>query len=101
MNITTYLIVTPGSRSYRYKLKLVQSLKGTMSANSVAIKLNLDLPDALFKKPQLVASIKVDDKQVSQPVINAQVLDNIQETLSKTLGINMTVNLIEPIKLGE
>jgi len=101
MNITSYLIITPSKKSWNPSLKLVKSLKGTMPANSIAIKLNLDIPNAIFQKPQLSATIKIDESQISKPVIDAQVLDNIQETLSQQLGIEMQVNLIEPIKLGE
>lgn len=98
MEINQYLIISPGARSYKPKIKLVASLSGTMPSNSVALKLNIHLPDSLFKKPQLQATIKIKDSDVSKPVINAEVLDNIKEAVSTQLGVDLTINVVEPEK---
>lgn len=71
-----------------------------MDANSVVLKLNLDLPETLFKKPQLEATIAVDPDKVSAPVITSKILDNIQEALQKSVGANLGINVIEDITQG-
>lgn len=93
--ISQYLIISPGPKRWSPKVKLVRSLKGNMPANSVAIKLNLSLPESLFQKPQLQATIKINENDVSKPVINAEVLDNIKQELQKNLGVEMSINVIE------
>lgn len=102
MEIHTYLIVTPkfkssySDRPYKADLKLVQKAKGTsMASNAVAIKVTLDIPDSIFIKPQLQATIKIDKNSVSPPVIEAEVLDNITEMLNKQLGIDLKINMIQ------
>lgn len=101
MKIEKYLILTP---RYTYKnsslqgvdVKICASTSGTMAANAIALKLNIELPDDIFKKPQLEATIKVDKDKVTSPVINAQVLHNIQQEISKIIGVDLNINIVEP-----
>lgn len=69
--------------------------KPATSANEVAIKINLQLPDALFDTPQLQASIIVPDNAVTKPVLDAEVQDNIADALSEQLGVNVNVTVDE------
>ncbi len=97
MEITQYLIVSPGQKKWgniKAKTKLVSSLKGNIPANAVAIKLNIVLPDTIFNKPQLQATIKVREEDISKPVINAETLDNIKVALSQNLGVDMTIQVV-------
>lgn len=96
MEISCFLIVSEGKKRYSPNIKIVKSLKGNMPSNAVAIKVNLNLPDSIFKKPQLQATIKIDESDVSKPVIDAKVLDNIKAEMSKYLGIDMSINIVEP-----
>lgn len=105
MLIVKYLIVTPVFSRYNAEkvskadVKIVASLKESkMASNAVALRLNLELPDEIFKKPTFEATIKVDSDKVSQPVIEADVLDNIQEAISKQLGIDLKINVVEATK---
>jgi hypothetical protein len=43
-----------------------------MNVDEIAILLNLEIPDALFTKPKLIAEIKVPEKAVSQEQITAE-----------------------------
>jgi hypothetical protein len=78
----------------------VTKTKPSLRANEVAIKIELDVPDMLFQRPQLSAKIKVSEDRVSAPVIDATVIDNIQETIKQQHGIDLTIALVEP-KSGE
>lgn len=100
MLISKHLIITPKYTRYGslngVDTKLVQDPKNvSISANAVVMKLNLDLPDNLFKKPALSATIRIDKSAVSAPVISADVLDNITAELQKTLGVHLTVNVVD------
>lgn len=94
MEISQYLIVSPGKHKWKVNVKLVSSLKGNIPASAVAIKLNLILPDTIFNKPQLQATIKVRDEDVSKPVINAETLDNIKAVLNQQLGVEMSIQVV-------
>ena len=99
MKVSRYLIVgaTGWSHSYfKYHSCRLSKETPTLKSGEIAIELKIDLPDELFTKPQLSASIKVDPKKVNAPEITADVLDNIKIIMDKQLGIDMTINIIEP-----
>ncbi len=96
MVINQYLIISEGARKYSPSVKLVKTLKGTMPSNSIALKLNIHIPDAIFKKPQLEATIKINESDITKPLINAETIDNIKQVLSQNLGIDMTIQMVEP-----
>lgn len=95
MEVNHYLIITPGARRHSPNVKLVKGLKGTMRSDSVAIKLNIILPDSIFQKPQLQATIKVKDEDIAKPIINAETLDNIKVAFQQNLGIDMNIHIVQ------
>jgi len=58
--------------------------------NEIALKVTLDLPDAIFATPQYEAKISVPEGSTN-PVVNADVADNIADILSEQLGISVHV----------
>lgn len=97
MEVTQYLILSKGVKRWKPSIKLVSSLKNTMPSNSVAVRLNLVLPDSIFDKPQLEATIKINDSDISKPIIKAETLDNIKQELNKNLGIDLSINIITQV----
>lgn len=95
MIINQYLIVSQTTKPWNAKVKLSKTLKGNMPANAIAIKLNIIIPDAIFKKPQLEATIKINEADVSKPIINAEVLDNIKMALNQNLGIDLKIEVVQ------
>lgn len=98
MNISKYLIISKGPKKWNPHVKIVNTLSGSMPSNSVALKLNISLPDTIFDKPQLQATIKIKDEDISKPVINAETLDNIKQVFAQQLGIDMNVQVVEQEK---
>ncbi len=96
IEISHYIIISPGTKKYRPKLKLVSTLAGAMPANAVALKLNIQLPASIFNKPQLQATIKIKEEDLAKPVIDAQVLDNIKATFQQNFGIDMNIQVVDP-----
>lgn len=96
MHIDQYLIISQGKRRYSPNVKLVKTLKGNMPSNAVALKLNIQIPDSIFKRPQLEASIKIDENDIRKPMINAVVMDNIREVFQQQLGVDVTIQHVEP-----
>jgi hypothetical protein len=96
MQINQYLIISPGKKRLNPNVKLVKSLKGQMPSNAVALKLNIQIPDSIFQRPQLEASIKINEEDVSKPMINAAVLDNIKEAFQQQLGVDVNIQHVQP-----
>lgn len=67
-----------------------------MPSNAVALKLNITIPDTIFKKPQLEATIQINEEDITKPVINATVLDNIKEVMQQQLGVDVTLSHVQP-----
>ena len=66
-----------------------------LDSNEITVKLDLDIPDKLFAKPQLQANITIDKEAITAPTINAEVIDNIQEVISQNLGVDLNISLID------
>jgi hypothetical protein len=66
-----------------------------MDPGEVAITVNLKVPSALFKRPQIQASISIPESAVTAPVLDASVLDNVREVLEQQTGFDVQVSLIE------
>ena len=82
-------------------MKEIKAVKTTQSApslkaNEIAIKIKMHLPETLFTKPQLQANISVDDKNVSPQIIDAETMQNITEIMEQQLGVDMTINVVNP-----
>lgn len=67
-----------------------------MGADDVAIFLEIEIPDALFDKPHLMASIKVPQSAVPSKEITAEVTDNIEEAIKTVTGLEMRVSIATP-----
>lgn len=78
------------------KARLTNKLPA-LTSGEVPIKLNVSVPDALFKRPQLQAQITIPESAVTAPVVSAEVLDNVKEVLSQTTGLDVQVSLVEQV----
>lgn len=67
-----------------------------LAAREVAMTLTVKVPSALFEKPALRATVQVPADAVNRPVIDAAVADNIRQELERTLGVDVTIAVIEP-----
>ena len=96
MRITRYLIINkPKGWSPRPSMR-VTTKKPKLSPRERAISVTLDLPDSLWDEPQLEATITVPADKVSAPIIDANVMDNIQEVISQQLGVSLEISVVEP-----
>lgn len=98
---TEFYLTVPGKilggRGYeRVELSMPHITKGRpkLASNEITIRVELNLPDTLFKDPQLTATIAVADNQVNQPTIDAGVIDNIEELIRDNAGIKLTINQV-------
>lgn len=77
------------------KARITRTLPA-LASGEIALALKIALPDALFQKPSLRASIEVPASAVSAPKIDSIVIDNIKETLQQQLGVNLEIAVVEP-----
>ena len=72
----------------------VKSRAFSLGFNEISINVNLDLPDALFKKPTLQCKVQVPDSAVNNPEIEMKVVDNIADAIRAATGFEAQVSLI-------
>lgn len=65
------------------------------AVDEISILLQLELPKELFTRPRLSAQIKIPDTVVTINEINAQVVENIEEAIKSTTGLDFRVSVIE------
>jgi len=64
--------------------------------DEVAIKIDLEIPNALFEKPLLSAKVKIPSDAVSQPEITAEIQDNVKNLIESATGLNIDLRVVEP-----
>lgn len=98
MKTECYLIVSAKESRYFQQYQAgpirVTRKKPNCKSNEVAIKVNLDLPDALFKKPQLEINLFAPEPE--QARIDPEVQDRIADLLRDQTGMSATVRFEAP-----
>lgn len=93
MKIERYLIV---GKTERYApTARITSGKPSLNSHEVAVFLSLDIPDSLFERPQLSATLSIPASSVGQTTIDAAVVDNIHGVVQRELGIDLNISLPE------
>lgn len=65
-----------------------------LKGNEVAVRLEIVIPDALFKRPLLRASLTIPNSAVPNTIIDANVADNVAELIKQATGLEMTVSVV-------
>jgi hypothetical protein len=66
-----------------------------LDAGEIAVKVKIDLPDMLFMKPVLEARISVPADRLLPVKIDADVAENITQTLKQNLGMDLNISIEE------
>lgn len=61
--------------------------------NEVSVYVGLQLPDQLFRKPQLQATISVDESQVAPTEIDVDTQNNVKEAIESVTGMQVVLKL--------
>lgn len=98
MKASRYLIIAGKKGFHGWECQQVRITTGKpkLKSNEHAIKIMFDLPDALFERPQLEASIVIPVDSVTKPTIEAETIDTIQEAIESQTGIDLKIQLVEP-----
>lgn len=84
-----YLVLRQSSK-HQYLYAKIGTRPPKLGPGEVSMQLAISVPDSLFKRPQLRASVSIPDN-AAPPVISADVRDNIARVLSDQLGITVHV----------
>lgn len=85
MRIQAFLIVNSKGSTRTTKTR------PNLDWNEIAIQMNIELPDMLFKKPQLSANIIIPEKAVSQKEISSEITDNIKSAIEAAAGMEVKI----------
>ncbi len=89
MKVQVYLIISSSGsvRTAKHAPKL--------QSNEISLWVNISLPVELFRKPQLQATITVPDDAALPSIIDAGIIDNIQEIVKQNSGIELKISVTD------
>lgn len=87
MKVKGYLVVTSNGSA-----KFVKKYPD-LNFNEVAVGVNLELPDKLFERPVLNATITVPDNAVLPYQIPVEVMDEIEAALASVEGAEVKLTI--------
>ncbi len=73
----------------------VREREPRLGGNEIALRLRLEIPNALFERPRLVAEMKVPATAVPKSSITVDVTDNIEKIIKDATGLTMNVSVVE------
>ena len=90
MKIAAFLIVNDNGA-----IRAVKSYR-ELQLNEIAVQVNLEVPDQLFRKPVVSADIVVPEDAVQTPEISAEVTENIKEAIETATGVEVKISIPDP-----
>lgn len=82
------------------RLQVYKRVPERIGRDEISMRVNLNLPDSLFTKPTLQASITVPDDGPS-PKVSVYLADQIQDVIAEQLGLKMHITADLPYESGE
>lgn len=73
----------------------VRKNKPSTKQDEIAVKVSLDIPDALFEKPTLQIAAAVPEDSGHGPVITTEVADNLAEVIRQQTGLQVHISAPE------
>jgi hypothetical protein len=96
MCVGEFYLVVKKKNGWMSRLAARLSLKApAIKAGEVPVKLTIRVPETLFERPQLQATVTIPPECVTPPVLDAKVMDNVREVLQKQTGMDIRVSVVE------
>lgn len=73
----------------------------SLAVDEVSIRLNVDLPDALFTKPRLEASVTIPEEASTPELLSATVVENVREAVESVTGLKFAVTVVQETPEGK
>jgi hypothetical protein len=95
MNVPFYLTV---SKSKKVR---VTKTKTWTDYDEVTIAIELNLPDKLFQRPKLQASITIPEEAAQPEIITGDVVENVSEAIKTATNLDFNIKVIKHEKIKE
>ena len=69
--------------------------KPALSWDEVSIRLEVNLPDALFTRPGLEAKISIPEEAANKEIITSDVIENVKEAIETATKLTFSINVIK------
>ncbi len=92
MRIARYLSIAPDG------ITKLSAGPPRLGPASIALLLNIEIPDALFRKPSLQATITVPKEAGSPAEITAQVIANMADAVKQATGLTLAISVVPQVE---
>lgn len=89
METESYLIIG------RTGIRGTRKTKPPLAWDEISIKIKLELPDELFQRPLIEASITVDKDTILPETINPEIVINTKELIEQSTGCKIDFKVIK------
>jgi hypothetical protein len=93
MKTIVYLCVKKSEHRFDPTFRVTKT-KPNLDHNEIAVKIDLELPYALFTKPTLEAKVVVSEKAVAPTVIEADVVNNVEQIIREQTGFTVKLSVV-------
>jgi hypothetical protein len=73
----------------------------SVDPNEVSILLEVNVPDELFRKPRLEATINIPIEAAGPDCLSSDVVENVKEAIKTSTGLTFSVNVIKEEEKSE
>jgi len=87
-------VIFKQGRSNEMSARLTKT-KPHIQTDEVAIHVVFQLPDVLFERPQLNATITIPESQLPTLSFDAEITNNIQEAIRQSTNLDININVVE------
>ncbi len=75
-------------------LRGVRKSKPRLNWDEISIRISLDIPDAMFKRPHVEAFIKVGEEAVRPNEISPEILINTKKLIEQETGMKIDLRIL-------
>jgi len=96
MKLDKYIVIEGRKDRFGYMSLKARMVERTpkLKGNEVGLRLDIDIPSALFERPTLEAKMVVPDTAVQQVEITPEVTDNIEKIIKESTGLVMAIKIV-------
>jgi len=66
--------------------------------DEISIKLEINIPDELFKRPRLEATINIPEDAAAPHIVDCQTIENFKEVIKQGTGYQLDIKVINEDK---
>ncbi len=67
----------------------------SLGHDEISMRMNVELPDQMFRRPMLQANITIPTNVVQPNIINTEMVDNVERVIRETTNLDFRVRLVD------